>query len=134
GVEACRSCHRDDCRSWDQTAHNRAWQTLVDRGVEADSYCQQCHTTAFGLPGGFVSARRSQARAAVGCESCHGPAREHAEQPRAKTYFVAHDQCLRCHDRENNPGFAYAAAWKEIEHGVAAQDTKTRNLKARALE
>jgi hypothetical protein len=134
GVEACRSCHRDDCRSWDQTAHARAWQTLVDRGVEGDSYCQQCHTTAFGLPGGFVSARRSLTRTAVGCESCHGPAREHVEQPRAKTYFVAHDQCLRCHDRENNPDFAYAAAWKEIEHGVAAQDTKVRNLKARDLE
>jgi len=66
----------------------------------------------------------------VGCESCHGPSQEHVEQPRAKTYFAAHDQCLRCHDRENNPGFVYTAAWEKIEHGVAAQNPATRNPQA----
>jgi hypothetical protein len=118
GTAACRKCHQDDCTAWEQSKHAHAWQTLVDRRAHGDSYCQQCHTTGYGLAGGFLSVARSPQRANVGCESCHGPSQAHAELPQTRTPFLARDQCLACHDRENSPTFEYAAFWEKIRHGV----------------
>lgn len=122
GTAACRKCHADDCRSWDASAHAHAWETLTASGSHVDSYCQQCHVTGFGRPGGFASVKQSLERVDVGCESCHGPSKTHALQPTVATGFVgaAADQCRRCHDRENSPKFDYDAYWKRITHGVAA--------------
>ena len=119
GTERCRDCHQADCQTWEASGHARAWQSLEASGAHVDAYCQQCHTTGFGLPGGFVSARRSAARAAVGCESCHGPSLAHAEDAQRKTALAgqAADQCAICHDRENSPSFAYDEYWPRIEHG-----------------
>ena len=33
--------------------HALAWQTLQNRGLQVDPQCQTCHTTGYGLPGGF---------------------------------------------------------------------------------
>ncbi len=122
GTAECRRCHVDDHDSWHGTTHGHAWKTLADRGAHVDSYCQQCHTTGFGLPGGFVSARRSPARADVGCESCHGPSLAHARQPDTRTAFSgqARGHCTTCHDRENSPTFDYDSYWQRIAHGSAA--------------
>ncbi len=117
GVESCRACHADACRTWDQNGHARAWQTLVDHHRQFDSFCQQCHTTGYGLPGGFETVAKSAPRVAVGCESCHGPGAAHAANPEKKTAFAARDQCLTCHDHENSPKFDFAAYWERIRHG-----------------
>jgi hypothetical protein len=119
GTDSCRSCHAGDCTAWDASGHARAWDTLAETGAHVDSYCQQCHTTGFGLPGGFNSARRSVNRANVGCESCHGPSHQHVENPLAPTAFYrqATGQCVHCHDRENSPNFDYAVYWQAIAHG-----------------
>jgi hypothetical protein len=126
GTESCRPCHADDCLVWDKSPHAQAWQTLADSGAEVDSYCQQCHTTSFGIPGGFVSPRRSSDRRAVGCESCHGAAQSHVLDPRVHTTFYrqARDQCRRCHDQENSPQFEYDKYWPQIVHG--AQDAPSQ--------
>lgn len=127
GTAACRRCHVDDCKSWDATAHAHAWKTLTAGGSHVDSYCQQCHVTGFGRPGGFLSLKQSLERVDVGCESCHGPSNAHALQPTVATGFVgaAADQCRTCHDRENSPKFDYDSYWKRITHGGAAKsDTK----------
>lgn len=118
GTDSCRKCHEDDCRLWDGSKHAEAWRTLEGRGHHVDPYCQQCHTTGYGLPGGFVSAMKSASRAAVGCESCHGPSLTHAQEPKQKTAFLARDQCVRCHDRENSPSFDYVAYWERVTHGT----------------
>jgi Cytochrome c554 and c-prime len=117
GTTTCRNCHADDCQTWDASAHGHAWATLANQGAHVDSYCQQCHTTAFGLPGGFVSAKRGIDQTNVGCESCHGPSRTHALNTTRRTPWVARDQCVRCHDRENSPRFELAAYWEQIVHG-----------------
>jgi hypothetical protein len=117
GTKSCFQCHRDDCTTWQESKHAHAWQTLAEQNAHVDSYCQQCHTTGFGLPGGFQSAKRSRERYSVGCESCHGPSQAHVERPMSKTPFVARDQCTLCHDRENSPVFDYADYWQVIEHG-----------------
>jgi hypothetical protein len=120
GNAACRSCHPADCTGWDASKHARAWQTLADRGSHVDPYCQQCHTTGYGLPGGFVSLSRGEAVRSVGCESCHGPSAGHVRDPKARTMFAARDQCATCHDRENSPLFAYDEYWPKIRHGGPA--------------
>jgi hypothetical protein len=119
GTDRCRECHEQDCAVWDKSGHARAWLSLAQTGAQVDAYCQQCHTTGYGLPGGFVSAGRSQSLVHVGCESCHGPSLGHAEDAKLRTAAAgqAAGQCTTCHDRENSPHFAYDAYWSRIRHG-----------------
>ncbi|HEY5315357.1 MAG TPA: multiheme c-type cytochrome [Pirellulales bacterium] len=125
GTEACRRCHADDHRVWKSSPHAHAWQTLAQRTAWADPDCQQCHTTGYGLPGGFVSARRTPRLVDVGCESCHGPSAAHVAHPATHTawFALAADRCVRCHDHENSPQFAYDSYWPRIEHGPAANSS-----------
>ncbi len=118
GDRSCVNCHQKDGEHWSSTPHARAWQTLSERGSHADPSCQQCHTTGYGLPGGFLSVSRSSASVGVRCESCHGPSLAHSQRPDTHTPFAARDQCVRCHDRENSPKFDYAAFWPQIRHGA----------------
>ncbi|MEZ6128097.1 MAG: multiheme c-type cytochrome [Planctomycetaceae bacterium] len=74
GTESCRDCHTETSDHLASTPHAHAWERLVSEGAHVDPYCQQCHTTGYGLPGGFVSRKLSEQRTNVGCESCHGPA------------------------------------------------------------
>lgn len=120
GSEACRDCHAKDWDVWQASTHAHGWESLVRQGAHVDSYCQQCHSTGFGLPGGFASARRSPQRVGIGCESCHGPSSAHAETPTLRTPWTARDRCLQCHDRENSPEFEFAAYWESIVHGESA--------------
>jgi Cytochrome c554 and c-prime len=130
GTQACRSCHREDCDLWDRSKHALAWRTLNDRGLQVDPQCQTCHTTGYGLPGGFQSIARGAERTAVGCESCHGPAQAHLERPVARTPFAAKDRCLACHDSENSPRFAFDEYWRAIRHGAARAQTIGKNREA----
>jgi hypothetical protein len=115
----CASCHAEDDHAWRQSQHAHAWQALQKSGAEVDPECQRCHTTGYGLPGGFQSARRSPDLAGVGCDSCHGPSAEHVRNPKIHTahFAEAKNQCPACHDRENSPKFAYDAYWAKIRHG-----------------
>lgn len=117
GNQACIKCHQGDCTQWNGSKHAHAWKTLHDKGYHVDAYCQQCHTTGFGLDSGFVSARRSLDRTSVGCESCHGPSQAHVQSVKTRTPFTARDQCAKCHDPENSPLFQYDTYWPRIVHG-----------------
>ncbi|QDT41961.1 Perchlorate reductase subunit gamma precursor [Gimesia alba] len=117
GTESCLKCHPADCDQWERSAHAHAWKTLTRSGAHVDSDCQRCHTTGFGLPGGFVSRGQSPERIDVGCESCHGPSAAHVQNSANRTPFLARDQCVYCHDQENSPEFNYEEYWKQIIHG-----------------
>jgi hypothetical protein len=119
GMTACCTCHAADCDTWNHSSHAHAWQSLTKSGAHVDAYCQQCHTTGFGLPGGFVSVARSEMHASVSCESCHGPSEAHVQDPETRTAYagLAADQCVRCHDRENSPTFEYEPFWQQVRHG-----------------
>lgn len=119
GSESCAGCHAVEQASWAASGHAHAWQTLVAKHFEADPYCMQCHTTGYGLPGGFESRRQSLRLTSVGCESCHGPAQAHVRDPRIRTLFDAMDQCSRCHDHENSPAFKRDQFWQKIRHLVS---------------
>lgn len=119
GSSECRECHPRDCTAWRESKHAHAWLSLTASGAEVDPYCQQCHTTGYGLPGGFHSAGQSKHLTSVGCESCHGPSRAHVENPKTHTAYFgqASGRCVGCHDRENSPDFAYDTYWPKILHG-----------------
>jgi hypothetical protein len=122
GTESCRKCHAEDCSAWRQSKHATAWNSLKAKGSHVDPECQRCHTTGYGLPGGFISAQRSQGTVDVGCESCHGPSQGHVTDSTVRTahFAQARNHCTGCHDRENSPKFAYDAYWRSIEHGQKA--------------
>jgi hypothetical protein len=119
GSDRCLDCHMGDCEKWRASKHATAWQSLVKTGSHVDSYCQQCHTTGYGLPGGFESVAASSARISVGCEDCHGPSSAHVAEPSIRTPFAqqARQHCEHCHDRENSPRFSYETFWPLISHG-----------------
>ena len=124
GSESCSKCHQAEFAVWQHMDHSHAWQTLVSKGFEVDPECMQCHTTGFGLPGGFKSRGRTPERVEVGCESCHGPSAAHVADPTRRTPFRAADQCTQCHDRENSPKFEYASYWSRIQHGPSTRPSR----------
>jgi hypothetical protein len=113
GSEACAACHAPAYFWWRRTAHGRAFETLVARARQFDLDCVGCHVTglqprAWGLVGGI------EHRKGVGCESCHGPGAEHADNPRPPHRSLRRDvpemRCVGCHDRDHSRGFEYAAS------------------------
>lgn len=116
GTAACRECHSETNDHWATTAHSHAWQRLLDEGAHVDPYCQHCHTTGYGLAGGFFSLSNSQQRTQVGCESCHGPSSVHAADSSQPTPFDAGGICLKCHDPENSPHFQFDSYWEKVRH------------------
>lgn len=128
GSENCRDCHKPEAQAWDKSRHARAWKSLKEHAAQADPDCQRCHTTGYGLPGGFVSIGRSPARVEVGCENCHGPSREHVREPKIRTGYFAQEanQCVVCHDHENSPKFEFEAYWDRIRHGKTHKNEEKR--------
>ncbi len=119
GTDRCRECHAVDYRLWSTSLHAHAWNSLTPTGAHTDPACQRCHTTGYGMPGGFVSLARSRSRRGIGCESCHGPSLAHADDPTERTAYFAQaaSHCVVCHDRENSPEFEYETYWDRIRHG-----------------
>lgn len=117
GSASCASCHAADQKLFIDQKHAHAFETLKGKGMHVDPACLQCHTTGYGLPGGFVTQKLTPDRIDVGCENCHGPSAEHVADPKVRTPFRAADQCVRCHDHENSPTFEYPRYWEKIRHG-----------------
>ncbi|MDB5323032.1 MAG: cycA1 [Phycisphaerales bacterium] len=117
GSASCAACHEADQKVWNASQHSHAFETIKSKGFHVDPYCQSCHTTGYGLPGGFERLSVSTLQLGVGCESCHGPSAAHVRDPKRRTTWAAADQCVRCHDHENSPTFAYAEYWARVAHG-----------------
>jgi hypothetical protein len=129
GNAACKKCHEDDCRTWRKSKHAAAWEALKATIAHDDPECQRCHTTGYGLPGGFASLLHDSGkrnRVNVGCESCHGPSLAHVADSAIRTprFARAKDCCTACHDRENSPKFDYDEYWEKIRHGQKATGEK----------
>lgn len=122
GSGSCAGCHAAEFAAWQRMGHAHAWQTLAAKHFEVDPQCMQCHTTGYGLPGGFATRATTPDRVSVGCENCHGPSAAHVADPaRRRTPFKAADQCTQCHDHENSPRFEFASYWARIQHGPATR-------------
>lgn len=103
------TCHSRTHLNWSETLHARALDTLEAIGQGTNAACIGCHTVGFGQPGGFVDRATTDALAGVGCESCHGAARDHVENVadaslRPKVDISA-NVCGACHTGEHHPNF-----------------------------
>jgi peroxiredoxin len=139
GSDACRGCHAAEYESFAASGHARAVGTLAERGSAEDAACLACHTTGFGLAGGFPKDGRPDAHedlARVGCESCHGPGGEHVAEgaQRIGTIVALGDKCDSCvvlqicgscHDEANDPGFEFEVLDKieALRHGTIEPGT-----------
>jgi len=114
GSESCRICHTNAHSFYSQTAHSRAWQTLVKKGKECDPLCIGCHSVGYREPGGYCNFAESGPFQNVGCENCHGPGAGHAMDPKkpqmwAKSFSrkVAAEKCMKCHNKDHSDLFDY---------------------------
>jgi len=123
GNDSCLKCHVRDREHWTTTKHAHAWESLKPNQSHVDPFCQQCHTTGYAQSGGFQTISSSLSMVNVGCESCHGPSSLHVAEPARRTPWLARDQCLICHDRENSPNFKYDEYWATIVHGVKIESS-----------
>lgn len=106
GAAVCAGCHPAITASWEQTAHARAWQTLVDDQHAADHACFACHATGVGAEGGPSAPAEVGGLRDVQCEACHGPSLLHAKAPteHRPVKSPSPSTCTGCHDGERDRG------------------------------
>lgn len=96
GINGCKTCHYRQYTSWKRTKMARTFEVLKpgvraeakaklsldpQRDYTTDATCLECHTTGFGMPGGYVipepgdakAAKRAKENEGTTCEACHGP-------------------------------------------------------------
>ena len=114
GAGTCSGCHQRQAAFWRRTRHASAWQTLVIRNRQFDRTCQSCHAT---LPAEALAQAGMQTMPpaipvelrGVGCESCHGPGRRHADNPAGNRLRLPDEStCTTCHQAEHDAAFSYA--------------------------
>jgi len=99
-------------------AHAHA--TLENSTRAVDESCLACHVTGFRTEGGFIDVAATPDLVHVGCESCHGGARDHLRNNLARYGKVEIDTCLSCHDVANSPDFDYYTYLPRVTHGGRA--------------
>ena len=141
GSQTCSSCHFRQFKSWLETPHARALQTLVVNGSQFRSECLQCHTLGFGVDNGFYNVKETLHMANVQCETCHTAAYQHATNQNLilngtvnrfkgveKEDFLAAAKklvpprevpasvCLECHHPPHDVNFSYALKVLMVNH------------------
>jgi hypothetical protein len=142
GSAACKKCHSQAYKIWEDSKHAQAYQTLVDAKRPSlrqyDAECIVCHTIGFTKKSGFVDADATPKLMNVGCESCHGPGSPHlddnydkkilsrmnpskaksdeSETDKKRRIFRLQDFCQKCHDQENDVHWDFDKRWPDIVH------------------
>jgi hypothetical protein len=117
GSASCMSCHSEAHSTWSQSAHGAALQTLEKELHDKDPDCVGCHVVGLDKVGGFESRKVTPDLANVGCESCHGPAKAHVQNPEANRLpRVERDTCMTCHNVAHSPEFDFEKYWGKIKH------------------
>jgi hypothetical protein len=137
GISACKKCHLKQYLSWKKTKMAKTFEVLKPganaesktksgfdpkKDYTADPKCLACHTTGYGMPGGYPNPDKKDAAAAkenqgTTCEACHGPGSKYApihedikdkkrkyspdELYRAGAYKIDASICTTCHNRRN---------------------------------
>jgi hypothetical protein len=119
GVNTCARCHSQEARIYAQSAHARAFQTLVGKGQQNNPDCVGCHVVGFEYVNGYDRVPHADvpgrdALKNVQCEACHGYGTEHERG--GDWAAKAKDTCVTCHDSANSPDFDYATYWAKIAH------------------
>src|ERR1035438_7008806 len=131
GPAQCKECHPKQYASWAKTRMASSFAVLrpgekaqekklagLDPAADYthNETCIPCHSTGYGLVGGFVSIETTPNMAGVTCESCHGPGGSYAgtvmalDKPEFKTaearksglvYPPTEEVCRDCHNSKS---------------------------------
>ena len=122
GSERCSQCHVNLHTAWSKTLHAGALKTLEDAEQDTNSACLPCHTVGYGKSGGFIDRATTNVLADVGCECCHGPARDHVDNvnDRSKdpSVTIASSLCGTCHTGSHHPTID---EWEESSHATVLE-------------
>jgi len=116
GSAACASCHQKAYETWQISGHAKAMQTLVSEKHDKDPECVACHVVGLEKESGFISRERTPHLQDVGCESCHGAAARHVQDPRASLGKAGSASCMQCHVPQHSPNFDFEKYWEKIKH------------------
>ena len=108
GSQACQECHQAEFSQWSHSSHATAFNTLRTLGREYYPECVTCHVTGSGYESGYQISNTERAHLVdVGCETCHGPGRQHTYTPLKENIRgqVPEKVCMACHTPEHSPGF-----------------------------
>ena len=108
GSQACQECHQKEFSQWSHSSHATAFNTLRTIGREYYPECVTCHVTGSGYETGYQIGNTERAHLVdVGCETCHGPGRQHVYTPLKENIRgqVPEKICTACHTPEHSPGF-----------------------------
>ena len=121
GSQACATCHRKEFDQWAHTSHATAFNTLLTVGKQFYPECVSCHVTGFRYETGYqIGNEEKEQLADVGCETCHGPGKQHITTPLTTNIRgeVKNQVCMECHTPSHSPGFAQIVAhvMPEVDH------------------
>ena len=110
GNEKCSMCHSDIHKSWKDTRHAKAIESLKKTNQEGLAACVKCHVTGYEKDGGFLDYELTPEMAGVQCEACHNPGGKHITNPMGEKMRrpPGEDLCRECHTQGQDPGFNYA--------------------------
>ena len=107
-------CHQeqyDNFIQYSKKAHSFSNIKKMEKSLTAEEYkeCFQCHTTGYGVPGGFVSETQTPDLKNPGCEVCHGPGSLHidSEDPDDIITEISMENCLVCHNKDRVDAFGF---------------------------
>ena len=119
GSEICMGCHAGPYAQWKTTGHAKAWKTLEQDNRSQDLACFSCHATGVFHPDGPKHPAALGNLINVGCESCHGPGREHVKKPTGGQMVASPDVnvCTQCHDGVKDEGrFDAESYFPKVKH------------------
>ena len=120
GSDRCGDCHKSFHTKWSDTLHARALESLEEIGQDTNPECLACHTVGFGQPDGFVDRATTNVLANVGCEACHGPARDHVENIENKDLRppkdISSSVCGQCHTGAHHPELRVVAHGRPLRY------------------
>ncbi len=121
GSHACQECHQKEFSQWSHSSHATAFNTLRTIGREYYPECITCHVTGSGYESGYEIGNTERAHLVdVGCETCHGPGKQHTYTPLKENIRgqVPEKVCMACHTPEHSPGFDQLIEYvmSEVDH------------------
>jgi predicted CXXCH cytochrome family protein len=109
GATKCAVCHSAINKTWQETRHARAIESLKKSNQENLPNCIKCHVTGYERDGGFIDNELTPEMAGVQCEVCHGRGGNHVKSPVDKKMIkeVGEELCRQCHTKGQDAGFNY---------------------------
>lgn len=110
----CRMCHKAFFEGRKKDAHDHAFEKIIEARDAESPRCLGCHTTGYGVKGGFTSFQETPRLMNVQCEGCHGPGSEHIRRMGKGGFLAGPDRpeilkkmCLSCHNARWNRSFTH---------------------------